>query len=32
MSKNWISKIYNNEKKIYSQVNPDGIIEYLALH
>jgi len=29
MSKNWISKIYQNEKKIYSQGKQDGIIEYI---
>ena len=29
MSKNWISKIYKNEKKIYSQGKQDGIIEYI---
>ena len=27
MSKNWISKIYQHEKKIYSQGKQDGIIE-----
>jgi len=29
MSKNWISKIYNFEKKISSQGKQDGIIEYI---
>lgn len=29
MSKNWLSKIYQNEKKIYSQGKQDGIIEYI---
>jgi hypothetical protein len=29
MSKNWLSKIYNYEKKIYSQGYQDGIIEYI---
>jgi hypothetical protein len=29
MSKNWISKIYNFEKKVYSQGKQDGIIEYI---
>jgi hypothetical protein len=29
MSKNWISKIYENQKKIYSQGKQDGIIEYI---
>ena len=29
MSVNWISKIYNNEKKIFSQGKQDGIIEYI---
>lgn len=29
MSLNWISKIYKNEKKIYSQGKQDGIIEYI---
>lgn len=29
MSKNWISKIYQNERKIYSQGKQDGIIEYI---
>ena len=29
MSKNWISKIYQNEKRIYSQGKQDGIIEYI---
>ena len=29
MSKNWISKIYQFEKKIYSQGKQDGIIEYI---
>jgi hypothetical protein len=29
MSKNWISKIYQHEKKIYSQGKQDGIIEYI---
>ena len=29
MSKNWLSKIYNYEKKIYSQGGQDGIIQYI---
>ena len=29
MSKNWISKIYQYEKKIYSQGKQDGVIEYI---
>ena len=29
MSKNWISKIYQYEKQIYSQGKQDGIIEYI---
>lgn len=29
MSKNWISKIYQNERKKYSQGKQDGIIEYI---
>lgn len=29
MSKNWISKIYQHEKKIFSQGTQDGIIEYI---
>ena len=29
MNKNWISKIYQNEKNIYSQGKQDGIIEYI---
>ncbi len=29
MSKNWLSKIYNYENKIYSQGGQDGIIQYI---
>ena len=29
MSKNWIYKIYQHEKKIYSQGKQDGIIDYI---
>ena len=29
MSKNWISKIYQNKKRIFSQGKQDGIIEYI---